>query len=640
MEALRGPGGGGTPAGGVRFQGRGMLLDDALYIERAADRELVEALSRGEHCHVLAPRQVGKSNLRVRAAGLLRQRGVRSAAVDLTGVGSRASEDQFYRGLCRFIADRLGLEDGGGLGEFWDAHAGLSCPQRWSEFLRRRVLPRAGGPVVVFLDEIDVTLGLGFSRDDFFRGVRFMQDARGDDPAWRGLTFCLLGVVSPTELVEDARLTPFNKSRPVQLEDFGRAELGGARAGLEPAGGDPGALLDAVFSWTQGHPALTQQLCERLVFDGPQPGGEGERVRALVDEMYLQRGRGDDPILAEIDRRFGGTDAATLRSSRLLEPYARLLRERRLPVDGGSQAQAGLRIAGLAAERLDAGGKLWLSPRNRVIATVFDEAWVEERLKERRYSDPIARWLQHGKGEAYALKGEQLAEAIETASSRDDVTPSEFEFLLTSQKLDRARAQNRWLFAFAVALGVAAASLASALIWKGRTQDALRREVEIAKYQVEAAGSLLKEAEREARALGRLAEQAKTRADEAERRATEDAERQRGRADYLGEEERKARDRLEAAEQLAADAKRAVADVQSDAARTLGQIRQIAERNAEAARAAAAEAERIGRERDGVLAQRNRCEAELEACRAGGSFLVPPAATPPEPFVAPPAKMP
>jgi AAA-like domain len=627
--------------GGVRFQGRGMLLGDALYVERSADRELASALARGEHCHVLAPRQVGKSNLRVRVAGLLRQRGVRSASVDLTGVGSKASEEQFYRGLCRFIADRLGLEDGGGLDAFWVEHAGLSCPHRWSEFLRRRVLPSAGGPVVLFLDEIDVTLGLAFSRDDFFRSVRFMQDARGDEPLWHGLTFCLLGVVSPTELVEDPRLTPFNKSRPVQLEDFGRGELGQALVGLEPAGGDAGALLDAVFSWTQGHPALTQQLCERLVFDGPAPGvGEADRVRALVEEMYLQRGRGDDPILAEIDRRFGGTDQAALRTSRLLEPYARLLREKRLPVDGGSQAQAGLRIAGLAAERPDAAGKLWLLPRNRVIATVFDEAWVEERLKERRYADPIARWLQHGKGQAYVLKGEQLAEAVEAVSSRDDVTPSEFEFLLTSQKLDRARAQNRWLFAFAVALGMAAASLASALIWKGRTQEAMQREIEIAKYQVEAAGSLLKEAEREAAALTRLAEQAKARADEAERRAAEDAERQRGRADYLSQEERKARERLDSAEKLAADAKRAVVDVQSDAARTLGQIRQIAERNADAARDAAREAERMRRERDGVLNQRNRCEAELESCRAGSAPLAPAPAPTPEHFVAPPSGMP
>ncbi|MCU0685025.1 MAG: AAA-like domain-containing protein [Polyangiaceae bacterium] len=626
--------------GAVRFQGRGMLLGDALYIERAADRELAAALARGEHCHVLAPRQVGKSNLRVRVAALLRRRGVHSASVDLTGVGSRASEEQFYYGLCRFIADRLGLDEGGGLPEFWAEHAALSCPQRWSEFLRQRVMPLAGGPVVVFLDEIDVTLGLGFSRDDFFRSIRFIQDARGDEPLWRWLTFCLLGVVSPTELVEDARLTPFNKSRAVQLEDFTRAELAQAREGLGPAGGDPGALLDEVFSWTHGHPALTQQLCERLVFDGPLPGvDERERVRALVDEMYLQRGRGDDPILAEIDRRFGGTDAANLRASRLIEPYARLLREGRLPVDGGSQMHAGLRIAGLAAERADETGKLFIMPRNRVIATVFNEAWVDERLRDRRYSDPIARWLQHGKGDAYALKGEQLAEALETASSRDDVTPSEFEFLLTSQKLDRARAQNRWLFAFALALGMAAASLASALIWKGRTQQALERQVEIARYQVDAAASLLKEAEREATALARLAESAKARADEAEHRAAQDAERERARADYLDQQQQKARERLEAAGKLSDDAKRAVLDVQNDAARTLGQIRAIAERNARAAHDAAEDAARMSRERDGALAQRNRCEADLEACRAGNSPLAP-APAPLAPFVTPPSGLP
>ena len=43
----------------------------ACYVERAADRELFEALLRGDYCYVLNTRQMGKSSLMVRTAARL-----------------------------------------------------------------------------------------------------------------------------------------------------------------------------------------------------------------------------------------------------------------------------------------------------------------------------------------------------------------------------------------------------------------------------------------------------------------------------------------------------------------------------------------------------------------------------------------
>src|SRR5438105_11532555 len=86
--------------------------------------------------------------------------------------------------------------------------------------------------LVVFVDEIDYVRSLPFSTDEFFAAIRECYNRRAQDPEFERLTFCLLGVASPSDLIQDTRTTPFNIGRRIELTDFTPAEAAPLAAGL------------------------------------------------------------------------------------------------------------------------------------------------------------------------------------------------------------------------------------------------------------------------------------------------------------------------------------------------------------------------------------------------------------------------
>lgn len=183
----------------------------ASYIARQADVDLMEGLQSGEFCYVLNTRQIGKSSLMVRAAQQLRAEGHLVAILDLTAIGQNVTIEEWYDGLLTLLAEQVRMRDA--LEDFWLSHERLGPLQRWMEAIQCIILNQRSERLFLFVDEIDAVRSLPFSTDEFFVAIRECYNRRVQDSAFERLTFCLLGVAAPTDLITNTRLSPFNIGR-------------------------------------------------------------------------------------------------------------------------------------------------------------------------------------------------------------------------------------------------------------------------------------------------------------------------------------------------------------------------------------------------------------------------------------------
>ena len=211
---------------------------------------------------------MGKSSLMARTAAHLRSEGSAIAIVDLTGITEAKNPDAtlWYRGVCRRIAQDVGLLSG--FDRWWKLHQELTQVQRFSEFLETFVLGQIGAArLIIFVDEIDATLRLDFS-DDFFAAIRACYNARATSSQFERLTFALLGVASPSDLIKDSSRTPFNIGQRIHLDDFTSKEAVTLTAGFDCDEVTALRILNRVLYWTDGQPYLTQRVCLELGGNG------------------------------------------------------------------------------------------------------------------------------------------------------------------------------------------------------------------------------------------------------------------------------------------------------------------------------------------------------------------------------------
>ena len=225
--------------------------------------------------------------------------------------------------------------------------------------------------MIIFLDEIDSILCLKFSVNDFFALIRSCYNQRSINPEYKRLTFALLGVATPSDLITDYQRTPFNIGQAIQLSGFQLHEAQPLLQGLKEKFSNPQAVLKELLTWTSGQPFLTQKLCKLIrSCSSPIPvNGEAEWMENLVRTQVIDNWEcQDEPEhLRTIRDRILKSD----RQIRLLELYRQILAQGKV-VSVDSPEERELLLSGLVVKQQGS-----LKVHNRIYELIFDRNWID-----------------------------------------------------------------------------------------------------------------------------------------------------------------------------------------------------------------------------------------------------------------------
>ena len=362
-------------------------LGSNTYVVREADRDFYENLKRGKFCYVLNSRQMGKSSLRLRTSNKLRNEGIFCVDIDITPLcGFGTSEDQFYAGFLHMLLKELKSQLGSNkdreinLGTWWKEHERLPVLMKIQTFIENEILEKIAKKIIIFIDEIDRIIDLEF-KDNFFAFIRFCYNQRAKNPKYNNLTFALLGVATPSDLIADNTRTPFNiESKAIELSGFKLDETEPLENNLVNKVNEPRKILEEILRWTNGQPFLTHLICQYVTED--RSPFKNHYPSHFIDKLISDRIIGN---WIEQDYQ----DHFTTIYSRLvdnkphndsliiLKCYRQILQGSEIEFEKERFAHVQLLLSGLVVKKR---GKLKIF--NRIYQEIFNINWLKKELNK------------------------------------------------------------------------------------------------------------------------------------------------------------------------------------------------------------------------------------------------------------------
>ncbi|MEM9276627.1 MAG: AAA-like domain-containing protein, partial [Cyanobacteria bacterium P01_F01_bin.143] len=312
--------------------------------------------------------------------------------------------------------------------------------QCFREFIEEILLQAVNKPIVIFIDEIDSILRLGF-KDDFFALIRAFYNKKAESNSnFKRLSFVILGTTTPLDLIQDKTRTPFNIGRAIELQGFKLDEVEPLENGLKGKVENTKAVLKEILYWTGGQPFLTQKLCQ-LVHNSNErivTGQEKHCIEELVKIKIIDNWEEEDePQHLRTVRDHILKDEKYVRQ--LLGIYQKILKNEEYHADNSFEVMQ-LQLSGLVVKQGN-----HLKAHNPIYKAVFDNDWIEKKLASLRpedYAKKFSAWIASNQSDDDQLLNKQELYKAQGWAADKSLSSQDYKFINASLDLHRRKAEE------------------------------------------------------------------------------------------------------------------------------------------------------------------------------------------------------